>query len=88
MEWQKKNGPGLKYGVVPQVVSTDKDESKGEKKGPNMTINPTSDLYPNYDLNLNCDMKNENSVIIDTRGVVPRQGEVLSSEKKGGIVNR
>ena len=50
----KKDGTGIKYGVVPQVVSTDKNESNGEKKGPNMTINPTSDLYPNYDLNLNC----------------------------------
>ena len=39
-----KDGTGTNFGVVPQVVSTDTNERKSEKKAKIVTFNPDCDI--------------------------------------------
>ena len=84
---EQKDGTGTYFGVVPQVVSTDMNEKKGKKKVKTVTFNPDCDIKPKSDKNYNCEMRKETISICD-RGVVPRNGAVLSSEKKEGVENK
>ena len=83
-----KDGTGTNFGVVPQVVSTDTNERKGEKKAKIVTFNPDCDIGPKSDRNYNCERRKETIVISDYRGVVPTKGALLSSGKKEGVVHK